>query len=60
MVLEILCTPEFSDDEVRDIEQIASDLRTTPEEIVRMAVRNFSAKCVPTHGGERGPHGCAA
>lgn len=50
MVLEILCTPDFSDDEIKDIEQAASSLGITPEEVVRMAVRLFAAKCVPTHG----------
>lgn len=48
MVLEILCTPDFSDDEIKDIEQAAASLGITPEEVVRNAVRRFAAQCVPT------------
>lgn len=50
MVLEILCTPDFSDDEIKDIEQVAASLGITPEEVVRKAVRLFAAQCVPTQG----------
>lgn len=50
MELEILCTPDFSDDEIREIEQVAASLGVTPEEVVRKAVRLFAAQCVPTQG----------
>ena len=59
MELEILCTPDFSDDEIKDIEQAATSLGVTPEEVVRKAVRIFAAQCVPTQGG-RDPEGRAA
>lgn len=51
MKLEILCTPDFTEDEIRDIEQAATHLGISVEEIIRKAVRAFVAKCVPTHGG---------
>lgn len=49
--LEILCTPDFTEDEIRDLEQAATSLGVSVEEIIRRAVRAFAAQCVPTHGG---------
>ena len=49
MELEILCTPEFTDEEIAAIDKAASLLNVTREEIIRSAVKTFCAECVPTH-----------
>ena len=59
MNLEILCTPDFTEDEIKDIEQAATSLGVSVEEVIRKAVRIFASQCVPTQGG-RDSAGCAA
>lgn len=49
MELEILCTPDFTDEESAAIDKAAEILNVTREEVIRSAVRNFCAECVPTH-----------
>ncbi|MBQ3344438.1 MAG: hypothetical protein IJG84_21240 [Kiritimatiellae bacterium] len=49
MELEILCEVPFTDDEERQIADAAERLGLTRGEVVRAAVKNFSAVCVPTH-----------
>ena len=49
MELEILCTPEFTDEESAAIDKAAALLNLTREEIIRSAVKTFCADCVPTH-----------
>lgn len=53
MELEILCTPKFSKAESAELDRLAARLHTTREKIVREAVRDFSAQCVPTQGKKR-------
>ena len=48
MNLEILCTTRLSKDEKAELDRIAAIRHTTRENLVREAVRIFSAKCVPT------------
>lgn len=48
MELKILCTPEFSDTEEAALKEIAANMHTTLEEVVRHAVRLFCESCVPT------------
>lgn len=59
MELEILCTPEFTDDEMEEIDAAARSLGTTREDVIRQSVRFFASQCVPTHSGET-PNGRAA
>lgn len=51
MMLKILCTPDFTADEISDIDQAAARLGVTAEEVIRKAVSFFAAQCVPTQGG---------
>ena len=55
MTLKILCTPDFTADEIKVIEQAAAHLGVTVEEVIRKAVRSFAAQCVPTQGGSDSP-----
>ena len=48
MELEILCTPNFTDEESAAIDKAATILNITREEVIRSAVRTFCAECVPT------------
>lgn len=50
MTLEILCTPRLSKAEAAALDKIAAARNTTRENLVREAVRIFSAQCVPTQG----------
>jgi hypothetical protein len=49
MELEILCTPEFTDEESAAINEAAALLDISREELIRSAVKTFCAECVPTH-----------
>lgn len=49
MNLEILCTPRFTKAELAELDRIAAARHTTREKLIRTAVRNFVARCVPTH-----------
>lgn len=49
MELEILCTPEFTDEESAAIDKVAALLNVSREEVIRSAVKTFCAECVPTH-----------
>lgn len=60
MELEILCTPAFTESESAEIDEAARALDVSRDEIIRRAVRDFSAACVPTHGGRDNSKGCAA
>lgn len=48
MELEILCEPSFPANESAELHKIADELGMTPEEVIRYAVRDFVAECVPT------------
>ena len=48
MELEILCTPEFTDEESAAIDEAAALLDISREELIRSAVKTFCAECVPT------------
>lgn len=48
MALEIVCTVNFSSQELNAIDCIAASLSKTRDELIREAVRYFSNKCVPT------------
>ena len=48
MELEILCTPEFTDEESAAINKVAALLKVSREEVIRSAVKTFCAECVPT------------
>lgn len=48
MPLMIVCTPKFSQKELVAIDEIATTLHKTRDEVVREAVKYYSAKCVPT------------
>lgn len=52
MEMKILCTPTFSADEIKTIDEVAKSLGLTREEFVRRAVDTFSRGCVPTQSGE--------
>lgn len=60
MELEILCTPDFTASESAAIDEAARALDVSRDEIIRRAVRYFSAACVPTHPGGETANGCAA
>jgi hypothetical protein len=49
MELEILCTPDFTNEESAAIDRAAALLHLTREEVVRSAVKFFCTECVPTH-----------
>ncbi len=48
MSLEILCTPRFTKAELAELDRIAAERHTTRENLIRTAVRDFVALCVPT------------
>ena len=50
MPLMIVCTAKFTKKESAALDEIAATLHKSREEVVREAVRLFSAKCVPTQG----------
>ncbi len=50
--IQILCTPTFSADEMKQVDDVAKKLGLTREEFIRLAVTSFSAECVPTHSGD--------
>ena len=45
---DILCTPEFTNQEMLAIAALSALLEKTPEVVVRLAVSRFSSACVPT------------
>lgn len=47
MPLDILCTPDFNEEELALIDQLAAMLGIRREEVVRKAVKYFAAQCVP-------------
>ena len=49
MSLEILCTPRFTKAELAELDRLAATYHTTRENLIRTAVRDFVAQCVPTH-----------
>ena len=49
MALKILCSPSFTDDEIKAIDKTAKRLGVTRDEFVRRAVSLFASACVPTH-----------
>ncbi len=51
MKLKILCTPDFTADEIKELDQVSAQLGAPVEEVIRKAVRLFAAQCVPTQGG---------
>ena len=52
MEMKILCTPTFSADEIKTIDEVAKSLGLTREDFVRRAVDTFSRGCVPTQTPE--------
>lgn len=52
MMLEVLCTPYFSEAQSAELDALADKLGLSRAEVVRKAVRFFSAKCVPTHSAK--------
>jgi len=50
MQLDILCEVTFPDAEDQQISEAAKRLGLTRDEVIRAAVKNFSAECVPTQG----------
>ena len=50
MDIDILCEVDFPANECEAIAEVASRLGMTTQEVVRSAVKLYSAECVPTHG----------
>lgn len=59
MKLKILCTPDFTAEELKELDQVSAQLGAPVEEVIRKAVSFFAAQCVPTQDG-RDPKGRAA
>lgn len=48
MDLDILCEVDFTDQELREISEAADRLGLSVEQVIRSAVKSFTAECVPT------------
>ena len=59
MSFEVLCVPYFPADEAAALDDAARQMGTTPDVVIRDAVKFFAGECVPTHDAGADEKECA-